>query len=476
MRKAAAVGTRRPERRDPPVQTTGERPSAPSGILLHVAVGVAGLRASLERDLKARQYPEFGGEPLWANLSGGSRRHLSKLVEWTARHRPEVHGAFADADELTTAFADAAETLASTEWDLDALMTEASSNANAAWVVTVPLLGTAARELLLLDPQTAIAPSGTWRGRHDDHRSAQAIGSDIKRAIGAPATVSARYVHGANDQLLDTRCLTALIHRWTGSRGSCRRRSFELARLLLAVLLLQSPPEEEMFAPFWPSVSEWQPAPTLQVQHADWRVDEYPPKKRNGATVLHGPGDDVLWQWPSDDVVARAWRAIQAVERSRAAAAILTASWELYLAARTPTGEPWIARLLHIMLGREVLCEDPSGDGRAINRRFTAVTRRLKTLDNLIELGWRRSDLEDLNGSLRTLRNIAVHSADVTRLRLGYPPLRTRDDLPERKATAIAVREATSPAFHAVRSLTLRLLEEMDGVDYDDERFESLFV
>jgi hypothetical protein len=53
----------------------------------------------LRRDM-TRESPEFGGQPLWANLSHEARQHLCRLIDWLAGTRPDVYTAFAAEDDL----------------------------------------------------------------------------------------------------------------------------------------------------------------------------------------------------------------------------------------------------------------------------------------------------------------------------------------------------------------------------------------
>jgi hypothetical protein len=76
---------------------------------------------------------------------------------------------------------------------------------------------------------------------------------------------------------------------------------------------------------------------------------------------------------------------------------------------------------------------------------------------------------------LRRLRNLATHGSDVSRLRLGHPPLRERGKLQSPRVAEIYVREAASPSYHVMRELCLRLWIDMDACDYDAGTFEDVF-
>jgi hypothetical protein len=54
---------------------------------------------------------------------------------------------------------------------------------------------------------------------------------------------------------------------------------------------------------------------------------------------------------------------------------------------------------------------------------------------------------------------------DVSRLRLGHPPLRERGKLQSPRVAEIYVREAASPSYHVMRELCLRLWIDMDACD-----------
>src|SRR5206468_2753642 len=121
-----------------------------------------------------------------------------------------------------------------------------------------------------------------------------------------------------------------------------------------------APPEAELHTPMWPQITEWQPQPQLHVEEATQRIQaDGSSDEHRGMTVLHGPDDAAFWPWPDNEVIGSVLRAVRAAARSRAAAALITAAWDLYLAARNPSDAPWIERLVHIMHAREALCEDP---------------------------------------------------------------------------------------------------------------------
>ena len=227
----------------------------------------------------------------------------------------------------------------------------------------------------------------------------------------------------------------------------------------------------------WPQITEWQPQPQLHVQDATYRIEsDGEATKHSGMTVLHGPDEAALWVWPGDEIVKSVVRAVRASGRSRAAAALITAAWDLYLAARNPSDAPWIERLVHIMHAREALCEHPAGDGREVEGRFRAACGQLDVAEALKPRGWGSTELHAISGELRQLRNLATHGSDVSRLRLGHSPVRERPKLESPRVSETYVREAASPAYHAVRELCLRLWLDVDGRNYDDEAFESVFA
>jgi hypothetical protein len=424
--------------------------------------------------MAARAFPQFGGEPLWANLSSESGRHLNRLTDWLARNRPDVYTVFADEDDLTVALADAAQQLDTIEWTLNDLLDQAVADAVGLWVVPVPLVGVAPPAMVrALDEAFVLAPASTWRHDNVDPHS---LRRDVARLVGAPAEIGSRYVHDVDDQLVDTRRTTTLISILRGTRGWSRRVAFEQSRFLVAGWTLFAPPEDEVHTPMWPQVTEWQPQPQLHVRGpthriaADGTVTEH-----RGMTVVHGPDESALWPWPDDQVVGTVVRAVRAAGRSRAAAALLTAAWDLYLAARNPSDAAWIERLGHIMHAREALCEDPNGDISNVETRFRAVCNRFDIAGALKPRGWGDRELQVMSGELRRLRNLATHSSDVSRLRLGHPPVRDRVKLESPRVAEIYVREAASPAYHAMRELCLRLWTRLDGCDYATATFDESF-
>ena len=391
-----------------------------------------------------------------------------------ASNRPDIYTVFADPEDLAIALADAAEQIDASEWTLSELLDRAVTDAVGAWVVAVPLLGDAApAEVRALDETLVLAPASSWR---NDRFDAREIHREVSRLCGAPAEIGSRYVHDLEEQLVDTRRTATLICTLHGTRGWCRRIAFEKTRFLVAGWTLFSPPEAEMHTPMWPQVTEWQPQPQLHVQEAMHRIEaDGGSTKHRGMTILHGPDDAALWPWPDDETIGMVPRAVHGSGRSRSAAALITAAWDLYLAARNPSDAPWIERLVHIMHAREALCEDPDGDDKKLESRFRAACECLGIAQALKPRGWGHGELHLISGELRRLRNLATHSSDVSRLRLGHPPVRERAKLDSPRLAEIYVREAASPAFHAVRELCLRLWIDMDERDYDDEAFEDAF-
>lgn len=283
-------------------------------------------------------------------------------------------------------------------------------------------------------------------------------------------------MHDVDDQLVDTRRTATLICTVHGTRGWSRRIAFETARFLVAGWTLFAPPEAELHTPMWPQITEWQPQPQLHVEEAMHRIHaDGTSGEHRGMTVLHGPDDTAFWAWPDNEVIGRVVRAVRAAARSRAAAALITAAWDLYLAARNPSDAPWIERLVDIMHAREALCEDPDGDGESLEARFHAVCNNLGIAEALKPRGWGGAELQVMSGELRRLRNLASHSSDVSRLRLGYAPVRHRNKLESQRVAEIYVREAASPAHHVMREICLRLWINADARAYEEAAFEDAF-
>jgi hypothetical protein len=440
-----------------------------------VAFDVRTLRAALRRDLATSAARHFGSEPLWANLSHAARGHLGRLVDWLGTNRPDVYAAFAGEGDLGVALADAAERLDGIDWTLSELLDNAVSDAVGTWVVPVPLVGVAApTEVCALDDALLLTPASAWR---NDRVDTSELRRDVARLCGAPADIGSRYVHGVDDQLVDTRRTATLICTLHGTRERCRRIAFEQCRFLVAGWTLLAPPEAETHTPMWPQITEWQPQPQLHVQEATHRIEmNAESTKHSGMTIVHGPDDAAFWPWPEDETIATVLRALRAAERSRAATALITAAWDLYLAARNPSDAPWIERLVHIMHAREALCEHSDGDNRNLEGRFRAACASVDVADALTARGWGPGDLQRIGGELRRLRNLATHSSDVSRLRLGHTPVRERPKLDSPRIADTYVREAASPAYHAVRELCIRLWIDMDQRDYDDGAYERVFV
>lgn len=308
-------------------------PSAAHGSMVTVPYDVKALRVALRRDMTARASTHFSRQPLWANLSPEARRGLGELVDWLAGGRPDIYTVFANEDDLIVALADAAEQVDEIEWTLNDLLDQAVTGAVGSWVVPVPLVGVAAPATVrALGKAVVLAPASTWRNNHFDSRE---IRRDVARLVGTPAEIGSRYVHDPDDKLVDARRTATLICTLHGTRGWCRRIAFEQSRFFVAGWTLFSPPEGELHTPMWPQVTEWQPQPQLHVQEATHRIEaDGTSTKYDGMTVLYGPDDAAFWSWPDDEVIERVVRAVNAAGHSRAAAALITAAWDLYLAAR----------------------------------------------------------------------------------------------------------------------------------------------
>ena len=215
------------------------------------------------------------------------------------------------------------------------------------------------------------------------------------------------------------------------------------------------------------------PAPPGRLRHTTRGVSFQPAE---GGQFSPGADNEIaLWPWPDQTILKRVLDAVRAAENSRAACALLSAAWNLYLAARSPSDLPWIDRLVYTMHAREALCEPPDRATQFVDRRFNDVCERMDVVGGLRERGWGAGELAQLSGPLKRLRNLGVHGADVSLLRLGYPPGRQRIKVDSERLAAIYVREAVSPAYHAVRELAIRLWEHMDDVGYDDAAFEECF-
>lgn len=440
-----------------------------------MAFRVESLRASLQGDLAAQRADwRVQGQPLWTALSRSSRHRLRRLIDWLARERVDVYTMFSEENELSIAIADAAEHLGTSEWSLSDLLQRVAEASPGRWVVSVPVVGTLPPlSVRALDDAMVLAPASAWRKNSVSGRD---IRRDVADLVSAPAEIGSRYVHGDDDELIDTRRTATLVSTLSGTIGRCREIAFEQCRLLLAGWTLFSPPETELYTPMWPQITEWQPQPQMHRREAAYRIETDGTSERRAGMTVHHPADEAsLWAWPDDSVLLRVLRALRAAGRSRAAAALLTAAWDLYLAARNPSDAPWIERLTHVMHAREALCEDPRGDGRTIEGRFQALCRELSVVDAVRRRGWGAHEVHLVGGELQRLRNIATHSSDVVRLRLGHAPTRERSKLDSSRVAGIYIWAGTSPAYHVMRELTMSLWTQLDASDYDDELFESLF-
>lgn len=299
-----------------------------------MAFDVTSVRAALQRDLAA--VPDHRSEPLWANLSQEGHAQLGRLVDWLAKNRPDIYTIFAGEGDLGASLTDAVERLGNARWSLNELLERTVTDAVGTWVVPVPLVGVAAPPAVrALDDSAVLTPAGTWRNDRVDTRETQ---SEVALLCGAPVAIGSRYMHDSDDQLLDTRRTATLIWTLRGTREWCKRIAFEQTRFLVAGWTLFSPPETEMHTPMWPQVTEWQPQPQLHVQETVHRIEaDGRTTKHRGMTIVHGPDDVALWPWPEEEVVAMVLRAIRASGGSRAATALVTAAWDLYLAARNPS-------------------------------------------------------------------------------------------------------------------------------------------
>lgn len=258
-------------------------------------------------------------------LSRDSRWHLRRLIDWLARERADVYTLFADEGELSIALTDAAEHLRTAEWSLDDLLQRLAETSPGRWVVSVPIVGAAPpRSVRSLDDAMVLAPASTWRKNGVTNAN---VRREVTNLVDAPAEIGSRYVHGDGEELIDTRRTATLISTLDGTIGRSRRIAFEQGRLLLAGWTLFSPPENRMYTPMWPQITEWQPQAQMHRRDAAYRIEADGTSVRRDGMTVHHPADEMsLWAWPEEAVLLRVLRALRAASRSRAAAALLTST------------------------------------------------------------------------------------------------------------------------------------------------------
>ncbi len=267
------------------------------------------------------------------------------------------------------------------------------------------------------------------------------------------------------------------------------------ARMAVAVWTLLAPPHApEMYMPIWPAATEWLPQPWL---HYEGRTVELPTASSTqprGSTVVY-PDSSGMYELPEEPTLSAAHRAIGLAATRRSARALLTAAWQLYLAARLPTDLMWLDRLVALMMARDAMCEPPTppetnesceatteGElehrARTVTHRWQAGRVALRVDRDMRRAGWSPAQIRSVDDRARQLRHLAVHSADASLLALGYPPhldrpMRRGPRLPGPELSPLAVREAVMPAFGAVRLMAVGLWERMLRTNFDDESYDA---
>jgi hypothetical protein len=430
------------------------------------------LAATLGADAAARRFPDH--EPLWTVSSPGAQRHVGRFIRHLAEAHPLAYGAFGSEDELAIAVFDCFDTT-TPPVSLAQLLDALSEASKTQWVIATPLLNVRPPpDVIKLADTRALAASADQDPALRRDRAGQ-----LHRAIGASINVRERWDH-ADKPAVDTRHTASIVSVEQGSRTVSTQRAMTVARLALAVWTLLSPPNPEHGTPLWPTATEWQPQPHRQSEQRAMRIDGTDRRAR-GVTILYSADDLILYQIPDDPSRSAPFRAVELAATSHSAAALLSAAWNLYLAARTPTDLMWIDRLLLVMHAREALCAPPSGAPGHAQDRWKAALKRLDVASEMRRKGWTERDITEISSRGWDLRSLGAHTADASLLSLGYPPHRLRElrngrTIPGAELAPLFIAQNTHPAYSAVTTLAASLWREMLGCDFDDTRWEQSFT
>jgi hypothetical protein len=373
--------------------------------------------------LAADRARKRGTGPLWAALTEPSLRELRRTLRWLERSRPETYGLFGSEDELRVAVVDAFEPGGQSLKDLDALATALAADADEEWVAVAPL----ANVLPPAEAEVVLAPGTVFIATPDgDRQDLTTTRLALQRLLQTDADPGRRRSHDANDQLIDTRHTASLVVAGRGTRRACETRTLCKAQYTLAVWTVLEPPHDDIYMPLWPIATTWLPQPSIHIEPPS-RSRDANARQPRGTTVLYAPDENALYRPPARDARTAPFRALAAVDR-HPAAALLSAAWSLYLAARLPTDLQWLDRLELMMRARASLCEPPPGVaavGEPIER-WKAVAKRLDVGRELRRRGFDPADIASVTSRAWHLRNLATHSAEAALLVLGYPPGRSR--------------------------------------------------
>lgn len=428
--------------------------------------------STVAADAAARRFPDR--EQLWTVASQSARRHVLRFVRHLSEAEPETYGLFASENELMIAIFDCLDGRCP-PCTVDDIVDALRSSAQARWVISTPLINVyPPEEVVAIDHRRAIAPT-----LDEDSGARRETANRLRDVIGAAVQVGERWDRYPNEASVDTRHTASVVSLEQGSKSTAEKRAMTVARLALATWTLLSPPDSQFGMALWPSATEWQPQPHLHVQQRSRRLDVEGDGDR-GATIVYGDDGDVLYRLPSEPVRGAPFRAVERASTSYAASALLSASWNLYLAARTPTDLMWLDRLLMIMHAREALCAPPSPSRAGALTRWKTAIKRLGVIAHMQRNGWTQTEIAAISRRGWDLRTLGAHTGDGALLSLGYPTQRLRRlrdvDIPGAELAPLFVEQHTHPAYGAAATLASKLWHEMLDCDFNDTRWEQAFA
>lgn len=344
------------------------------------------------------------------------------------------------------------------------------SEAGGRWLVLTPLGNTEpSPRAIRLSDQVVLMPV-------DERRLAQpspGAMAVMRECAGDSLTPYLRFERHADIGEVDTRITACLFSVEETSLDVARSRARTRASYCLAVWSLLNPPTDHMA---WPSVASWVPQPWVDVGIHTKPYEPGPgPKTSTTARTI----ENSEYPLPNESDLQLAVEAIDAAAKSRWATAVLSAAWQLFVAARVPNALERADRMLHVICAREALCEPPvPGEGEA-ERRWNRLLNRLPIREPLWQLGYSRREVQRIESRVVQARNIAAHGADSFLLNFGYPAGTRRLTLDGRRIPArdlnLAVVAADLPPMITLVSAAVReLLLRAKRASWDDGQLEQL--
>jgi hypothetical protein len=273
----------------------------------------------------------------------------------------------------------------------------------------------------------------------------------------------------------DTRNAAALLSLEEGTPPIATERARLRARYAIAAWSVLKPP---LLEEIMPDTGTWLPQPWINQAQAHKPLELGPAR----TPAQHDWLEYRSYRLPAEvEQIRLPFQALELVEQSRPAQALLTASWSLAQAGRA-SRLSLSDRLMKLYAAVAALCDPRRGRvrGAEILERWDRMSERVGTWTEIAGTRYSGLDQRLANVRLKTARDIATHGADAVLLDLGYPQgakkLIDGRRTPEGSALALtALSTDLSALLHAARHATRSLWLEMGSCDWDEPTFEARF-